>query len=302
MLGKLLLTILLTLNFSATPVNQTGEILGVSTQEEGDKIEMSGPEKINPHNLNLEISAPSAIAIDKKTNQILFAKNIHQSKSIASITKLMTALVFLETNPNLEKIVEITQKDIANAGKKNLIVGEKISLKNLLYLSLINSDNTATLALVNSTNLSPDEFINKMNLKIKKLNLQKTTFADPTGLDENNISTAYEIAQILNEVSKNSIIKKILPISNYSFISRSDIPHYIKNTNLLLNSYLNILLGKTGYTDEAGSVLMLLIKSKKTNKKHIVITLGESDYVNRLIEPSQIAKWIASGNAAIANN
>lgn len=265
MLSKLLITILLSSQILLPSVSD-GNVLGV--QEGGDIIQ--GPERIINKNLNVKISASAGVAIDVETGKILFDKNAHQPKTIASITKLMTALVFLSTNPDLNQETEIISQDMNNVGKSALFLNEKVKLENLLYLSLIKSDNTATLALVRATGISKNEFINKMNIKAKGMGLSNTKFADPVGLSKNNISTAYEVSQILNLAMRHSLIKKILAIENYSFTSISGNSHHVKNTNKLLNSYLNMLGGKTGYIDESGYCFASLIK---LNNSHKIITV-----------------------------
>lgn len=292
MLAKLILTILISsqiLTPSMTP--KDGEVLGVKSQEAGDKIETHAPQKIINRSLGMKLTADSAIAIDQASGEILYAQNIHEKHSIASITKLMATLVFLNTNPDLNSSIEIKPEDIASAGKLNLVVGEKITLKNLLYLGLINSDNSAVLALVRSTGMTRQDFVEKMNSTAKALGLINTSFSDPVGLDKNNLSTPYEIAQLLQLAYKHATIQKILPIQSYNFISLSGRSHYIKNTNQLLNSYLNILAGKTGYTEEAGNCFTSLIKLKN-NQEIITVVLGSPEANDRFQDTKAIANWV----------
>lgn len=292
MLVKLILTFLLTSQIFMPQTNQnSGVILGV--QEAGDKAGTAQlvPQRINPKNLSVEISAKSAVVVDRQSGQILFDKQAQAVRSIASITKLTTVLTFLDTNPDFDQVVKITAADMTGAGSLNLMVGEEVTIKDLLYLSLVNSDNNATLALVHATQMTEEEFVKKMNLKTKGMGLLNTKFVDAVGLDKNNVATAWEVTKILDVVSRHALIKEILLVAGYDFVSVSGKSHHIKNTNKLLNSYLNILAGKTGFIDEAGYCFTSLIKLKNG---HEILTavLGSTTADNRFQDTKAIVNWV----------
>lgn len=290
MLSKLLLTILLSSQI-LLPSVQDGNVLGTTSQEAGDKIVIEGPERIINKNLGVQISATTGVVIDVESGKILFSKNLHATRAIASITKLMSALVFLDTNPDLSQIIEITSEDLTGIGQANFAVGEKIKLENLLYLSLIASDNDATFAIVRATGMTEDEFINKMNIKAKGMGLSNTQFADPVGLNKNNISTAYELAQILRLCSRHSLIRKIISFKNYSFTSESNKYHAVESTNKLLGSYLNVLGGKTGYIDEAGYCFASLIKLGN-DAEIISVILNAPGANDRFNDTKRVVNWV----------
>ncbi len=291
MFSKLLLTILIASNIISPTILHSGEILGSQTQHAGDKVENSMPQKINSRNLNVKISAQAGIAVDKTTGKILFAKNIHTQRPMASITKLITALVFLDSQPDLEKTIKLTMEDMRQMGQSKLDLDEEIKIKDLLYTALIASDNASTMALVRSTGLSQQKFIEQMNQYVVDMGLSKTSFADPVGLSQHNLSTAFEVNLILRQAFKNELIAKILPMENYSFTSLSDNYHHIKSTNKLLSSYLNISGGKTGYTEEAGYCFTGLIKLK--NKQEIItVVLGAVEEEDRFQDTKAIANWV----------
>jgi len=292
MFTNLLITILITSSILTGNIN-SGEVLGVQTQTAGDNVVEQKPLRINPQNLNVQISASSGIAIDLNSEKILFAKNIHAQRPIASITKLMTILTFLDTQQNLEKIIEVLPEDLNGESKKNLYVNEKITLKNLLHIALIESDNNATKLLVKHSGFNLEEFIKKMNTKAKGMGLINTSFEGITGLSENNISTAYEVAQILKTASKHSLIKQILPLTKYNFKSVSGQSHYLKNTNQLLNNSSfdwDLLIGKTGYTNEAGNCLASLV-SLKNNAKIITVILNAPQNQDRFDDTKCVVEW-----------
>ncbi len=294
MLANLLFTILISSQI-LLPLN-SGDVLGAqeSSFAKATADRQASPQRIINNNLGVKISATSAIIIDKKTGKILFNKNSNQQKPIASITKLITALVYLDTNPDLQAEIQIQNNDLnKNDGRANLLLNEKILAKDLLHLSLIASDNDATMALVHSTKMTQEEFVKKMNIKAKGLGLEKTFFKDAVGLSEKNVSTAFEVAQILKLAIKHSIIQKILLQKNYTFVSLSGKKHQAKSTDKLLNSYLKILGGKTGFIDEAGYCFSSVIKLKN-NSEIISVVLNSNSDENRFQDTKSLTDWVES--------
>ncbi len=302
MLSKFILTIILSSflpllnqgygNFLSYQKNNIRPANSIGGQVAGDKTEGTlGPEKINNKNLGVKISAFSAVVVDEISGAILFEKNSELARPIASITKLMTALTFLDTQPDLKKEIEIMESDLAGTGKTNLLVGEKIKLEDLFYLSLINSDNNATLALVRSTGLSEEEFIRQINVKARGLGLWKAHFADPVGLSKENIATAQETAKILDLALRHALIKKILPLKDYTFTVVNGETRQVKNTNQLLNSYLNVLGGKTGYTEEAGYCFAGAIKLKN-EQTIITVVLDSATDTDRFNDTKALVNWV----------
>jgi len=287
MLSKLLITLLIASNFLApAALHESGSVLGEQTG--GD---ISGPQRIINQNIDLKISAAAGIALDLESDQILYAKNIDTPRPIASITKLMTALVFLDTNPDLNSETSIKIEDAAGMGSSTLELEEKVRLADLLHLSLIKSDNTAAMALVHSTSLTREEFVEHMNAKAQALNLNNTSFTDPVGLNKNNISTAFEVAQIFRLASRHSIIRQILPLKKYSFTSVSNRYHPVTSTNKLLNSYLKILGGKTGFIDEAGYCFTGLTETEGGHEI-ITVVLGSPLANDRFDDTKRILYWV----------
>lgn len=293
------LKILLTILFSSQLVpalTQESKVLGWqnnsgSEQRAGDSLANQAPQRINLNNLGPKISAKSAVIIDKNSGQILWSKNPSEKRSIASITKLMTAVVFLSTNPDLKTEITLTNNDIAGGSKLNILLGEKVYLENLLNLALVNSDNNATLALVRATGLTEQEFVEKMNDEAQKNNLLQTTFSDPIGLTNGNVSTALDTANLLTLATNNDLIQKILAQKKYSFTSVAGRTHHVKNTNELLNSYLDVLAGKTGYTDEALYCFASLIKLKN-NAEVVAVVLGAPTNEARFQDTKIMTEWV----------
>ncbi len=200
------------------------------------------------------IQASSYIAMDLRSGKILTSKNIKSRRSIASITKLMTALIILDEH-DLNDIVKVSANGINIEGSRIwLAQGEKITIRDLLYGLLIHSGNDAayTLAIHNAGTI--EKFITKMNEKAGKLGLTATHFGNPAGLDRaDNYSTAEDIALLGSYAYRNSFIRHAVSIPKITVMSvNGQFKHELKSTNTLLEKDSRFRGLKTGHTAEAG--------------------------------------------------
>ena len=237
-----------------------------------------GPSRVYTDLLDIKISAQSALAVDAESGKILYQKNASEIRPIASITKLMTALVFLDYNPGWQKEFFTISSDRRNGNIVHLNPGEILTIKNLFYTALIASDNDAIIALVRSAGLVEEEFVAKMNAKAQDLGLKDTKFIEPTGLNYGSQSNTFDIAKLLEAALQNEEIKKVTGIDDYEFevLNKERTKTRlvkITNTDRLLNSYLNVIGGKTGSLEEAGYCLAVKIKGEE-NQEVIIIVLG----------------------------
>ncbi len=270
------------------------QIEGQNTSKK-NKIIIKEPIRIDKQNQEVQSMAQAGIVIDLKTEKILWQKNFQEKKNIASLTKLVSTLVFLETNPDWEKKIKIIKQDEIGGARLNVNFREEITIKDLFYSGLIGSKNNAFLALVRSTSFSKKEFVEKMNNKVQKIGLKNTHFVDPTGLNSNNLSTAYEMAQLAKIAFENSEIKKILIIDKYTFWTFSEQKKLreiiVKNTNELLESSLKIKAGKTGFSNEAGSCLVIQTENQKGDEI-IAVLLGNKTKEINFKEMEKLIEWI----------
>jgi D-alanyl-D-alanine carboxypeptidase len=242
-----------------------------------------------------DLAIESGVAIDCTTGAVLFQKNSDRAKPIASITKLMTALVFLEHNPGWDRVYQLRDEDRRGGSKEYLVPGEKIKVKDLFYLSLVASGNTETVALVNATGLGLVNFVNKMNGKAAELGLDHTVFKDPVGLDNGNVSTALEVAKLAQAAFAADDIRQASITKTHEFTTLAGNKIIVDNTDKLLDEFasspqIKIVGGKTGYTDEAGGCLA----SKFTNqagKEIISVVLGGADRSSRFSETKGLVEW-----------
>jgi len=242
-----------------------------------------------------DLAGASGIVIDIKTKDILFNKEADKQLAIASITKLMTALVFLDTNPDLGAIYQIKRADRRDGGRIYVFTGELVKIKDLFYLSLTASANTATIALVSSTGLSQNEFIGKMNQKAQDFGLKNTFFYDPTGLDDFNVSTAREIAKLANIAFSNELIGDAILNDVYEFSTLNGRTVTSFSTNALLHSPTNnkikTLGGKTGHIDLSGYCFVGKFKDRKGHDI-ISVVLGAQDVKGRFKQTMKMIEWV----------
>lgn len=238
----------------------------------------------------LELSADAAIAIKLDGSRVYYNKNVEKRRPVASLTKLMTAIVVLE-NYNLGDIVKIEKKYLKREGETgDLRPGELINIRSLLDIMLIDSSNDAAFTLAGQ---KPD-FVHLMNKKAEELNLTNTRFTNPDGLDEqNNYSSAFDVAKIFSYLANNhSDILEILKTTNMVvFSSDGKIEHRLNNTNELLGTVPEIKAGKTGYTDGAGGSLALLVSSADFGNRNSIITII-LDSPDRFGESEKLVNWL----------
>lgn len=269
-------------------------------QAETKKMRMTAPQRdIESDSVGVEVSAQSVLVVDAKTGKVLYEKNSSDIRSIASITKLMTALVFLDYNPGWESTIGILESDYRDGGIIYLIASEEVSINDVFYTTLIASSNEAAVALSRSTGLATEEFVSKMNEKASDLDMVNTFFVDVTGLNSGNKSTAVDVIKLFRTALSNSSISEATGTSQYEIdiINRS-ITRTIKSTNAVLgqefgigdNTY-TVRAGKTGYLEAAG--YCFTSKISDNNGMNIFAVVLGSDTINaRFSDTKSLAYWV----------
>lgn len=243
------------------------------------------------------INAHSAVAFDASSKARIFNQNGDELRPIASITKLMTALVFLDTKPNWDQEIIIIKEDLQAGAKANIFVGDKIKVADLFKASLMASDNSAVTALVRSTGLSKKDFVARMNSKVKQLHLVNLEFTDPTGLDAGNLGTAASVAKLAEAALRHKEISDTLKLYKHSFKVSPSVSRQIVSTDQLIGLTLplgaKLLLGKTGHIDEAGYCFVGIFGYD--NNQIITSVLGASEDEKRFSETIKILDWTLRG-------
>ncbi|MFA6522463.1 MAG: serine hydrolase [Patescibacteria group bacterium] len=252
------------------------------------------PVKTDPGSFGVVTTARSVLIEDADSGMIMVAKHPYAIRSIGSVTKLMTALVFLETNPDLNASVTLTDADLIEGGRIYLRFEDPIVLHDLLQAGLIGSDNSAMESLVRLSGLSNEAFVIRMNSKAKELGMSNSVFVDPSGIDAGNTSTAYDLVALLRAAEQEPEIVEAMQTAKITVRQASGYSVDIENTNELLTSFVNedpfsVRAGKTGYLPQAGYVLATAVA--KNDHKIYVVVMGSDSKDTRVLESKGLISW-----------
>ena len=243
-----------------------------------------------------DLRAEAAIVYNPENGQVLWESNSTAKRSIASITKVMTAAVFLENNPDLNEEVVIQRSDVRAASTTYLRAGYKVTTGDLLHLLLIASDNAAARALARVSPHGADGFIDRMNDKAMELGLENTAYADPSGLLADNVSSAYDMAKLITFVSGDERMANIMRKQHHSIpMGRRTITVHSTN-QLVMRGDVDVLGGKTGFITKAGYCLATLLRLPQGGPQVAVVVLGAKSNAGRFWETRHLFNWL-SGKA-----
>lgn len=253
------------------------------------------PRRIVNNSFGVKTTATNILVADQESGAVLYNRDFLQTVPIASITKLMTALVILDTNPNWDEIVEIREEDHRIGNQVYLLTGETISIKNLFYLMLIASSNEAAIALSRSVGI--DNFSEAMNAKAVELGMLGAHFVEPTGLSPDNVATPNDLVILANQAFGRSEITDIVNLAEYNFFTINT-KRFVRarSTNQLLGSFLDdntykIIGAKTGYLDEAGYCLLMQV-SRHDGAVINLVLLGANTIDDRWQEAKGLIDWV----------
>ncbi len=265
-----------------------------------ENVQTIEPVKLDNNNLGVLLQAEKYIAVDVATGKVLIEKNANVPQPMASISKLMTALVISDQQPKWKQAVELLEVDETIGAVPHINRGEQVSFYDLWQSALISSDNNSIMAMIRALGLERSDFVDLLNKKTQRLGLNNTHFGDPTGLDVENVSTATDIAKFLRVALQNSAIKQSVLQDKYSFpILNSKKTRTINSTDILLNSFLNdksygyeLKGGKTGYLPESGYCLAVDIT--RDGHEVILVILNSPTITERFTDAKALADWVFS--------
>lgn len=256
---------------------------------------------------NIKIWSKASVAIDVDSGTILHYDNGRKKTQVASLTKIITAILTVENVKNLEEEITISKEALNVPGtvvgcptsgfcnSNRLYSGEKISVKNVLHAMLLNSANDAAKSLAIHISGVEEKFVDLMNAKVKEMGLKDTHFCTSSGLEtdaqaENCYSSAYDMARIASYSLQYDLIWDIMRIDEEKVYSvDGEYMHQLKNTDILLGEMENCLGGKTGFTPLAGK--SLLTATIDETKKHRVVAVILDD-PNRWEDMKELTSWI----------
>jgi D-alanyl-D-alanine endopeptidase (penicillin-binding protein 7) len=241
-----------------------------------------------------DVHAAAAIIYNPETNQVLWEENSQSQRSIASITKVMTATVFLENNPDLTQPVTVARSDVFQASTTHLRANDKVTADDLLHLLLIASDNAAARALARISPVGSEGFIRRMNEKAEELGLQSTHYADPSGLLSENVSSAYDMARLITHASQDERISSIMRTSEYTVYSGKRPITFHSTNHLLGRTDVEVRAGKTGFISKAGYCLATVLRLPQSSQDVAVVVFGARSNAGRFMESRNLFSWVSS--------
>ncbi|HDN9019240.1 MULTISPECIES: D-alanyl-D-alanine endopeptidase [Aeromonas] len=249
-----------------------------------------------PNPAKLQLRSSSALVVDVNTGKTLYQKNATQVRPIASLTKLMTALVVLEGRQSLNQTLTIDQNDRDNVKHtySRIRFGTKVTRRDALHLTLMSSENRMASALARHYPGGRQAFIRAMNNKARQLGMRNSRFHDSTGLSTRNVSTAQDLAKLVSAAYRQPLIRQFTQDANRDM--RFSTPAYrlmFNNTNpLVKNPDWGVRLSKTGFTDEAGRCLVM--RAKPDSRELAIVLLNSVGKRTPIGDANRIRKWLKS--------
>jgi len=236
-----------------------------------------------------DVRAAAAIIYSPQTGDILWESNSHDQRSIASLTKIMTAVTFIADDPDLTTLVTVSRADVTNASTTHIRAGDWLSLGDVLHLTLIASDNAAARILARTSEGGAEAFVQRMNDMAMHLGLTNTHYEDPSGLDSRNVSSAYDISHLIAFATSDERLGPIMRTAEFEIHTPSR-EIQIHSTNKLLGTDVDVVSGKTGFISKAGYCLATLLQVPQGEQVAVVV-LGAANSAVRFWETRHLFNW-----------
>ncbi len=242
----------------------------------------------------LALASNAAFVVDQDSSKVLFEKNAAVSLPIASITKLMTSLIVVESKQDLNEIIEITNDDLdkEKGTSSRLRVGAKLTRADLLHIALMSSENRAASALGRNYPGGLPAFVAAMNAKAKQIGMNDTYYVDSSGLSSKNVASARDLVKLINAAYEFPLIREYSTDSHYVVTPGKRSLEYGTTNKLVVNSDWNIGLQKTGYIAEAGRCLVM--QAMIEGRAIVMVFLDSKGKYSRLADAGRIKKWLQS--------
>lgn len=246
-------------------------------------------------NSNLpDVRSAKAIVVNQKTGEVIYEKSAGSVSSIASLTKLMTAMVILDSGVNLDQEIKITKADIDRIKRtgSRIPIGSKLTRYELLEFALMASDNRAASALSRSYPTGRQGLVDAMNVKAKKLGMFSTNFRDPTGLHKGNTSTAIDLVKMAQAAYQYPLIRKMTtePQGEINYGKRNYKIGFVNTNRLVRKGIWDIGLSKTGFIRESGRCLIM--QAIVNNEPVIMVFLNSYGKLTRFADAKRVKKWM----------
>jgi D-alanyl-D-alanine endopeptidase (penicillin-binding protein 7) len=248
----------------------------------------------------LELKSGAALVLDQDTNEVLFAKNTQAVLPIASITKLMTALVVTDAGQPMDEVLTINGEDIdtEKGSRSRLRVGTALTREEMLRLALMASENRAANALGRNYPGGLPAFVAAMNRKAQALGMLSTHYVEPTGLSSLNQSNAADLALLVREANNHEVIRSMSTTPEAAVAIGSRALQFRNTNSLVRKSDWEIGVQKTGYITEAGRCLVM--QAQLAGRKLIMVLLDSAGKYSRIGDAERIRKWLTENPPAAA--
>jgi D-alanyl-D-alanine endopeptidase (penicillin-binding protein 7) len=251
---------------------------------------------------DLRLRSSSVLIMDASDSSVLYSRHSDVPMPIASITKLMTALVVLDANQPLDEPIQITDadRDFPKGGFSRLTVGTTLTRGDLMHLALMSSENRAAHALGNNYPGGMPAMVAAMNAKAAELGMASSHFVDPTGLSSQNVASPEDLTKLVIAASHNPSIREYSTDSHYAVKVRRHMVEFRNTDNLVANPTWNIIVQKTGYIAEAGKCLVMAAVIE--GRSVVIVLLDSLGKYTRVADAKRIKTWMeASANQRVAS-
>jgi len=251
---------------------------------------------------DLKLKSSSVLIMDASDSSVLYSRHSDVPMPIASITKLMTALVVLDANQPLDEPIQITDadRDFPKGGVSRLTVGATLTRGDLMHLALMSSENRAAHALGNNYPGGMPAMVAAMNAKAEELGMASSHFVDPTGLSSQNVASPEDLTKLVIAASHNSSIREYSTDTHYAVKIRRHMVQFHNTDNLVANPTWNIVVQKTGYIAEAGKCLVMAAVIE--GRSVVIVLLDSLGKYTRVADAKRIKTWMeASANQRVAS-
>jgi D-alanyl-D-alanine endopeptidase (penicillin-binding protein 7) len=246
-----------------------------------------------------DVRAEAAVIYDPESGEVLWESHAQDQRSIASITKVMTALVFLESGAPLDQLVTVQRSDVSRASTTYLRNGFVLKADDLLNLLLVGSDNAAARALARISPMGYEGFIQSMNIRAKSLGLANTVYADPSGLLAENVSSAYDQARLIAYAAADERVGAIMRKSSYTTHAGKRMITANNTNQIVRGGDIEVVAGKTGFISSSGYCLATMLRLPQSGKQVAFVVLGAKSNASRFWETRHLFNWMATRTKAL---